>query len=60
MIGPTMGEKPVEFIDLEEVELVHRTKKAMLIEHDDERFWVPLSQPESPWHSKGPYKSGEH
>jgi hypothetical protein len=32
---------------MEDVFIVHRTAKALLIEHSDELFWVPLSQVEN-------------
>lgn len=39
---------------MEVVEVIHRTKKAVLIEHEGERFWVPLSLIENP----GVYQAG--
>jgi hypothetical protein len=35
---------PPVFVELEDVQIIHRTERAVLINHDGEEFWIPLSQ----------------
>jgi hypothetical protein len=46
---PLLGPSPPERVELEEVWIVHRTARAVLIQHQGDRFWIPLSQVENSW-----------